>query len=526
MNKLLIIFLSIIFPFVAFAQSKSDKAKAEAIKLDDSYIYGEGWGETQADAGQQALDNLLSQIGVSVQKTFTYDYKESSANDKDEFKSDVNIVTNTYSNATITNSEILPIRDGNKGYYVLRYMKRTELQKMFDQRRDRVEDYVRNAMRAEEKGKIDDALRFLNWAYVLVHSLQYPGEVKMKVLGEERLLIHWIPTQIRDILDQIDVKVANIKPDNTIDLLFTYKGEPVEALDFTYWNGKFNSALTSVKDGMGQASFPPSYTPTEIALSVETQYAESAMSDKEIEMMLQNFKNVSYPTARKVIGTEGKTLKEDKAAKKDLQAQVEAGKREGVTPLDKKYTKDYEAVIKDVLKSVSTKNYAPNPANFTDEGLEMFKQLIHYGDATLIGTPNPGYYPFGDRVVCRSVPMQFKFKSNNRTFIEDVTFTFSPDKKIESLAFGLGNAARRDIFEQGGDVWGDSIKMVLVTFLENYKTAFALKRLDYIKSIFDENAYIIVGHKLQKMQQLPDGQGYSAVTQYEFQHKTKEEYMT
>ncbi|MDE5554273.1 MAG: hypothetical protein K2J10_03720, partial [Muribaculaceae bacterium] len=86
MNKLLIIFLTIILPFVAFAQSKSDKAKAEAIKLDDSYIFGEGWGETQADAGQQALDNLLSQIGVSVQKNFSYNYQESTANDKDEFK--------------------------------------------------------------------------------------------------------------------------------------------------------------------------------------------------------------------------------------------------------------------------------------------------------------------------------------------------------------------------------------------------------------------------------------------------------
>ena len=137
-----------------------------------------------------------------------------------------------------------------------------------------------------------------------------------------------------------------------------------------------------------------------------------------------------------------------------------------------------------------------------------------------------GFYPMGDRVVCRSVPMQFKFMNNNRIFTEDVTFTFSPDKKIESVAFGLGNAARRDIFKQGGDVWGDSIKMVIVTFLENYKTAFALKRLDYIKSIFDENAYIIVGHKLQKLQAYNDKGGFSVGTQYEFQRKTKEEYIT
>ncbi len=157
----------------------------------------------------------------------------------------------------------------------------------------------------------------------------------------------------------------------------------------------------------------------------------------------------------------------------------------------------------------------------------MFKKLLEYGKATLIGNPDPGFYPFGSRVVCRSIPMQFSFKNNNRVFIEDVTFTFSPEKKIESVAFGLGEAARRDIFSQGGTVWGDSVKMVIATFLENYKTAFALKRLDYIKSIFDENAYIIVGHKLHKINNVNQGdsKGFSLGTEYTFQRKTKEEYI-
>lgn len=32
-----------------------------------------------------------------------------------------------------------------------------------------------------------------------------------------------------------------------------------------------------------------------------------------------------------------------------------------------------------------------------------------------------------------------------------------------------------------------------MNFLENYKTAFALKRLDYLQSVFDDNAVIISG---------------------------------
>ena len=59
---------------------------------------------------------------------------------------------------------------------------------------------------------MDDALRFLNWAYVLLHSLQYPSDVKMKVEGEEQLLVNWIPNRMRDILGEVKVEVANVEP--------------------------------------------------------------------------------------------------------------------------------------------------------------------------------------------------------------------------------------------------------------------------------------------------------------------------
>ena len=38
-----------------------------------------------------------------------------------------------------------------------------------------------------------------------------------------------------------------------------------------------------------------------------------------------------------------------------------------------------------------------------------------------------------------------------------------------------------------------------MNFLENYKTAYGLKRLDYISSLFDDNAVIIVGKELNTM---------------------------
>lgn len=517
--------LTLILAVLMTGDLAAQNLDVEMIKNNDKYIYGEGVGDTPADADREALQNLLSKIGTTVQSSFSMTEEENSTDGKIDAQSSMKTMLNSYSQATVNNTETISFRSKDGKYCQLRYMLRTELDKMFERRKDRVEDYVRTAVRSEEKGRVDDALRFLNWAYVLLHSLQYPSEVKMKIEGEEQLLVNWIPNRMREILDGVSVAVAQKNEDNTVDVIFNYKGEPATGVDFTYWNGKINSPVNSAKDGMGQLAFPPDYPVQDVMLVIETSYADASQSDKELEMMIENFKPLNFPSARKTIGVQGKELKADKIAKKEFQSLTTAGKEEGVATVEKA-TKEYQKIIDDVLKSVRTKTYKPDESNFTPEGLEMFNKLLHYGKATILGNPEVGFYPFGQRVVARSVPMKFSFNNNRREFIEDVTFTFSPEKKIESVAFGLGATARKDIFEQGIGAWSDSVKMVIVTFLENYKTAFALKRLDYINSIFDENAYIIVGHQLKQLQRNEgDGVGISMVPKYEYVRKSKQEYM-
>ena len=505
---------------------KEKMMQAELIKGMSDFIYGEGEGATPADADRNALQSLLGNIGTTARISTDILEHETNRNGSLDFHSDVNVMMNSYSQATVNNTKTLRWRDKNGRYYQLTYMLRSELDKMFAHRQDRVEDYVRDALRAEQKGRVDDALRFLNWAYVLLHSLQYPGGVKMKIDGEDRLLINWIPNRMTEILRDVEVSVAKKGDDNTVDVLFKYKNQPVAGIDFTYWNGKANSPINSAKGGLGQLSFPEDCPVEDVMLVIETSYKEASRSDKELEMIIGDFKPLEFPAARKMIGVEGRPLKADKEAKKEFNALASIGKREGVAALDKKEAKEYQAVVDKVLKSVIDKSYRPDPSYFTEEGLDMFNKLLGYGHAYVLGSPEIGFYPFGERVVARSIPMRFDFKNNKRTFIEDVTFTFSPDKKIESVAFGLGESARKDIFEQGVGAWSDSVKMVIVTFLENYKTAFALKRLDYINSIFDENAYIIVGHKLEQLKKAPgDAAGFSVVPKYEYARKSKAEYI-
>jgi hypothetical protein len=92
--------------------------------------------------------------------------------------------------------------------------------------------------------------------------------------------------------------------------------------------------------------------------------------------------------------------------------------------------------------------------------------------------------------------MRFSFRTNDKKFVEDVVFVFEQDGKISSINFALESATVQEIVSKSK--WSDGMKMSLITFLENYKTAFALKRLEYISSIFSDDALIITGRKVRK----------------------------
>ena len=77
--------------------------------------------------------------------------------------------------------------------------------------------------------------------------------------------------------------------------------------------------------------------------------------------------------------------------------------------------------------------------------------------------------------------MTIDFKHGvRRNFVEDVVFTFNHDGLIDCIAFGLDRKARTDILGKG--VWPIEARQKLMEFLENYKTAYALKSHLYAAS--------------------------------------------
>ena len=525
MHKTIWMILMLLLPLTSLAQTAEERA--EQMKANAEYICGEGWGDTYNSADQAALADLISKISLNISNSFEIKEEEFNTNSSFDSKTAITSVMNSYAQATLTNTFNLVISNTPQTH-VLRYIRKSEVNKIFDERKEKVFDYVRSAMRAEEKAKIDDALRNYYWAFAMVRSLQYPNSVKMTIDGVQRLLVTWIPQQIEEIMSNLSTKIAS-KDGNEINLFIKYKGEPVTSLDYTYFDGQTWSNLYSAKDGMGIVEMRPGVEINSLQLKYEYEYADQCQIDKELESVMQLFKGTSFKNASVYINNLDKKSAVSSEAKKEFEKSVKTESAANLETLSKvENEKELAGIMTRVINAIKAKDYDSVSDCFSEDGLEMYKKLLNYGQARLLGDPQFSFYTMGKRVVCRSIPMAFSFKNNRRKFVEDVTFTFDENKKIECVAFGLGSQAKTDIFNKGVGAWSDYAKMVIATFLENYKTAFALKRLDYLESVFDDNATIITGHIIKKAPKVAmEGESFinSNNKLIKYTRQTKSEYM-
>ena len=512
------LFILMLMPLLAVAQSPLEQLAK--IQADENYIWGEGRNTTDSKANQGALNDLISKISVTVQSETNLDMQQVNDGDKIDSKTAMEAVIKTYAAGSLNNCRTIWITHEPEAY-VVRYIHKDELEKVFQEREDRILSYVYTAQNAERECRIDDALRNYYWALCLLKSLQHPNAVKIDQDGIKQTLTVWIPEQINSILVNIKTAIAKVE-DNVVDLMITYKDKPVTSLDFRFMDGMNYSFVNSAKDGLSQIDLHPGTPVDKLQIRYEYEFAGQMRQDRELEMVAEVFNPTPFPKATVVIN--GPKKKEMKAVQEQFEETVKAmGVAEHATAMQQ--SQDFAQIVSKIITAIKSKSYGSVQNYFTEDGYDMFTRLINYGTATILGTPNLNFYQLGDRVICRSVPMKFAFKNNNRSFVEDVTFTFDASKKIESIAFGLDKAARDDIFNRDAAGWTDSIRMVIATFLENYKTAFALKRADYIKSIFDDDAIIIVGHVIKKAQKSAENDKYLDNEMVKHTRLSKQEYI-
>ncbi len=472
------------------------------VKESGNYFFGEGWGSTVDEANQEALKHLIEQfsINVSVDSRQSHERKENRGkleNEKTLFQTAIN----TYSQATLDSTMMLVISPAPNAH-VSRWIKKSEVDKIFNGRRQKIHSLIEQGDRAATKGKVDVALRCYYWAYTLVKSLPNSNAEKF----DGHFLMTWLPETIDEILSDVKVSVTKIDGSD-VELRFTYKNKPINSIDFSYNDGGMWSNLCSAKDGVGLIFMSPGSPLEAFNIQVEYEYRGQAMLDPEIQSVIHL--TPEYNISRSFITANNKSGN-------TVTSNTNTGKTNSFTDIEEQFYEKPEPLtdaqiyynnIQKVVEAIKTNRFESVRELFTSNGYGVFNKLIRYGQAKVVGNDKYEFTTSNGSTFGRGLQLSFSFRNGvRRSFIEDIVFTFNQENLIDNVSFGLGATTLDDIL--GQSAYPENIRMQLVEFLENYQTAFALKRLDYISTIFDEDAIIIVGTEVKRPPRTSIEDGY------------------
>ena len=514
-NKKVLLFICG-YIFIGFLPNELKAQNIAEIKADrENFIWGEGSGATLKEADQIALADIIGQISTQVESRFEKTVSETG----DKFKETVNDVLKTYSSATLKNTERVIVQN-EPDTKVFRYVRRTEIAKVFESRKNKLIELAHNGEAALKNIQIADALRYYYWAQTLLRSHPDASDIRMtSSTGEEVLLITWLPVEINQIFSNMMIKIDEVeKKDNYTNCLLDirYKNEPVHSFDYTYWGGQDWSNIVSAKDGVGVIELPRTDNGTDIRIKMEYAFEGEANIDMELRDVMQKIPQVPYKSSYMIVNTKTtkpittlppgvSTAQTNNVSETNsiavnsvtttpaaLTVEAEQVPKAGINSMNiLTNVADKDAVMKKIIAAINTKNYEAAQGLFSDDGYSIFQKLMEYGNARILKMIDLKYYQYDQLVICRSIPMSFNFKSNNRTFVENVVFYFDKDNKIWNLTFSLSKLAVDDIAANTN--WSQQTRMLIMSFMENYKTAYSLKRLDYIQKIFSDDALIITG---------------------------------
>ena len=521
----------LIFVLFAFVALTASAQTWEQVRDSEDYIYGEGWGSTVTEADKQALANLIGKIATNVQGESHSSLKTQNSNGQLNEESQFSQTVSTYSQATLTNTQQKVLKN-EPDAYVVRWIKKSEIEKIFEARKRKALDLIETAVRAEKKGKVDDVLRNYYWALTLLKSLQYPNEVTYTDEdGKEHVCTNWCKEKIDDTFYELKT-IYDSREGNDIRLAITYKGKPVNSVDYKFWDGQTWSAVYSAKDGWGVLELAPGFDGTQVQMKYEYEYAGEAKIDNEVEMVLNAVKGTPMPKAYTNVMLKSNEKKKEREARMEMmQSQSFTTNEVSIAPPKpiEKNVNAYKNAIEKMVAAVKQKNYDSARDLFTSVGWSMFTKLMKYGKAKVLDSQNIRFLESEDGIVERGLRMSFSFNSGGRaTFVEDIVLTFNKEQKIDNISFGLGKTAEDDILNKG--VWDEKSRLAIMNFLENYKTAYALKRLDYIRSIFDDDAVIITGSVVSKANSVTNRENQSSISQegnhiIKMNRQTKDQYL-
>lgn len=480
--------LTILAIFTMYSHAQS----IDEIKKNSNYIWGEGNGTTMSDAEGEALRQMSVQISVSV---YNSSYDEES-NDNSVQKA----VLQSVSSAKFTNVQMRVLEE-EPNAKVFCFMSRSEVKKMFEKRANHIVNMVDAGKTAESRMMIDEALRNYYWALVLAKTTPEPVEIEFNdKKGEATSLL---PIKIKSVLAMINASVDEIQDGKNLILGFTYNGKPVSSLNFKYNDGQSIVGPIVARDGIGEASMASIPADGKLHLTYELRFRnEVDPTDSDIAGAFNAgiLPNINSSVAIAIKNNSKKKAAAPVLASAEMLAAQPTNDKRSIAMQNADNTDDLQQAVLAVEAAISSNNPKSAFSYFTPEGYTLFANLMaKNGKVTLVGKAQNHNFIIADGyIIGRATNIKRQFR-NGKAFMEKLVYRFNPEsRKIESVAFALTQRAENDIMNAAAS-WPEVSRWAILNFMEDYQTAFALKRTDYINSIFSDDALIITGTILKKL---------------------------
>ena len=530
MKKLLSLTALVLCAFVAIGQNTAEEIRlAKAIQSDiqmEQYMWAIGTGPTKEIADKNAI-NSLSQLGMT--QTTIIDNEFSNVNTGQDAQSTMSTKATSVgiSNLALDKARVIFLAPQAGMEVALRFMTREDWDKRDEDTKIKINNYIDSAKFAFS---VEDQLRYYSWANILMS-----GYTKGDIQIDGHHAGPMLQSKVREILNNIKVSIIAIEEDKQnknypykVMLDFIYNDSPLPSITYSYFDGSGTVSDEMVKDG--RAMIQMKKLPESFNINIDYIMEDLARQAEPAVVVLAP-RTAPFKEATKEVFTKGFRAKSEVDTNSDKvnsvvakQLKKQAADYAAVTEVKDDAQAPYRKIMSDIVASFSSISAVNIRPHFTDSAWSEYQKIVAEGNPTLARTPSWTFAELDSLVICREMPIKLNFKGNKK-FVEDVVFRVNKKtKKIESLAYKLSQNTEKHIMAKE---WNERDRLTLITFLEDYRTAYCLRDIEYINKVFSNDAYIIVGKVLQQSKkkyndntELINQDGKVVYTQY-----SKEEYL-
>jgi hypothetical protein len=491
-----LLFLLFTLAFSTFsAQAQLTTAEPDQIKNDANYYWGEFTAPTAREATDKALAFLIQQIAVKVTSEFTHITEERNK----QLTETATGLVNSYAAATLRDVHTIrkPLKNG---FYVFQYISRAEVAKIFEERERLVADIFRRAEGFQAELNYGYALKWYYNALLLMNSIPKAG-----VIVDGIPLTTEIPKRISALIEAVQFKVLDdVKlndKERELTLAVSAGGKPLSRLTFSFWDGSDEVQVNALEGLATVRLFGGSTNMTELRCSIMYQFYSQRDEIKELADV--------WDFVNKPVFGEPKTVplqKEEKPGKKkskepersttEIVTATPSGKLV-ITALPENYRKAAviaENNINGLLVAMTTANSSIGDAQFS----EKWGAILKYNSVQpSLKQPVWNAEPTWDAAEVREIAVVNRYKAIGLQSREYLVPDFDQQGNLIDVNYGVMEGLYENVRNQAAAAGDWKERLVLLKFLEKYRTAFMTRDLATLDMIFADEAVIIVGRKLR-----------------------------